>query len=241
MKSKRAYIIIGDKLASQGLDYIKSSNFSPPMPYDGLSIINTISILEKFRFQVKLINYYDFKDKDFNNNDLFVVSQYILNRFKDKRDILIEIKNKINYLVNQGNHFVLMHHFWRYDIFQDVLDIDYYIGKSQDWFRNKFNLKILKTHPTLLNIDTFLQYNSFALRTDEFTFKFKENSKFETLIQKIPKTKNPKNFISFGYQKNKESYIFLIDVHDIGEVETHSFYFDMLLNNTLNFLETKQN
>jgi hypothetical protein len=238
MSKKRAFIIIGEKFVSQGLEFIKSANFNPPMPYDGLSIQNTIRILEKFNYRIELLDYYDFRDKDFNSDDLFIVSQYILNRFKDTIDVLRDIKRKVNSLVGQGNTFILMHHFWRYDIFNDVLDIEYYIGKNQDWFRNRFELKILKPHPTTLNIDTFVEYHSSDLKSDEFTFLFKDKSKFVTLIQKIPKTKSPKNFISFGYQKNGNSYIFLIDVHDIGEVETHSFYFDMLLNNTLNFLNS---
>jgi len=234
---KTANIIIGAKFLTIGLNKLKSSNYIPPFAHDGLSIKNTINILEKFGYMIRLISLHDFHREQFLNNEIFIVSQYILNRFNET-DILNGIKVKVNKLIKSGNHFILMHHFWPYYIFKDVLDIEYYKSGSKYWFQNKFDLKIVNSHPTLINIDTFLQYNSNNLKSDEFTFQFKKESKFKTLIQKIPRTKAPKNFISFGYQKNDRSYIFLIDVHDIGKVETHSFYFDMLLNNTLNFINS---
>ena len=234
--SRLANIIISDNIVRLGIDKIKSLDYAPPHSYDGLSIKNTIKILEKFCYKIKLISFYDFNAGNFSDDEIFIVSQYILNRFNEEGDILNEIKSKVNKLINSGNHFILVHHFWPYYIFSDVLDIEYYKNGNKYWFQNKFDLKIIKPHQTLINIDTFLQYNSDSLKSDEFTFLFKEKSKFTTLIQKIPKTKNPKNFISYGYQKNNKSYIFLIDVHNIGEEETHSFYFDMLLNNTLNFI-----
>ena len=68
-------------------------------------------------------------------------------------------------------------------------------------------------------------------------FNLKEYGKFIPLIQKVPATRKSENYISFGFQKNASSYIFLLDIHNVGAVEAHSFYYDMLLNNVLNFLE----
>lgn len=187
---KTANIIIGEKIVSIGLNKIKSADYIPPHAYDGLSIKNTINILEKFGYDIKLISLYDFHSDQFSDDEIFIVSQFILNRFRETKDVLNELKMKVNELIKSGSHFILMHHFWPEYIFKDVLDIEYYKSGSKYWFQNKFDLRILNKHPTLINIDTFLQYNLDDLKSDEFTFQFKKEGKFKTLIQKIPKTKN---------------------------------------------------
>ena len=167
-----ANIIIDAKFCSHTIEELASTDFKLPMAYDGDSLKNTITILKKYYDQIKLISYYDFKEKDFSSGDIFIVTQWILNRFKDK-ELYDALKKKVNSLTESGNHFILMHHFWPYFIFKDVLDIDYYRDGDKEWFQRKFRLNLINDHPTLLNIDTFLDYNSKNLRSDEFTFLFK--------------------------------------------------------------------
>lgn len=234
--TRTAYLILGDKFVSLGIETMKSDNYLPPSPYDGLSIKNTINILEQRKFQIKSITYYDLLEENFSDVSIFIVSQWILNRFEDMKDILINLRKKINLLTDNGNHFILMHHFWLYFIFNDILDISYYSGNQSRRFQNKFSLKILENHRTSNNVKELIKDNLENFASDEFTFLFREESKFKTLIQKIQNTKQPKNFISYGYQKNNKSFIFLIDIHNIGKIESHSMYFNLLFNNTIDFL-----
>lgn len=126
--------------------------------------------------------------------------------------------------------------FWPYYIFKDILDISYYSGNKRGWFQNKFSLKIFKNHATLHNIMEFIETNLKNFDSDEFSFLFKNECKFKTLIQKIPNTKEPKNFISYGCQRNNKLFIFLIDIHNIGKIEIHSRYFNLLFSNPIDFL-----
>lgn len=234
---RKAIIIIGEKWKNLSVEKLLSNTIELPMKYDGNSIKNTINSLKKFGYEIHLNSYYDFITNTYNRNDLMVISQWILNRFNDTKEIQLDIKKKVNSLVGNGNNFILMHHFDNYFFFQDVLDINIYKGNTRKgYFQNKFSLKILSNHFTTLNVDTFLKYESENLKSDEFTYTFNKNSKFIPLIEKIPKSAEANNFISFGFQKNSNSYIFLIDIHDIGRIKSHSFYFDLLLNNTLFFL-----
>ena len=233
---RTAHIIIGDKFVSLGANYIKSPQFDPPGSYDTLNIKSTIEILDTNGFSVDMITYFDLLEKSYSKEDVFIVTQYLLNRFREPKSTLLEVRKRINQLSAQGNHFILMHHFWPYFVFFDVLDISYYRGNKSGWFQNSFSLSVEENHNTLRGVKEFIENNSGDFSSDEFTFQFNENGKFNVLIQKIPKTKEPKNFISFGYQKNNNSYIFLIDIHNAGKVPAHKEYFDILFRNTVEFL-----
>lgn len=233
---RTAHIIIGDKFVSLGANYIKSPQFVPPCAYDTLNIKSTIEVLDTHGFSVELITYFDLLEKSYSKEDIFIVTQYLLNRFREPKSTLLEIRKRINQLSAQGNHFILMHHFWPYFVFSDVLDITYYKGNKRGWFRNSFSLSVEDNHNTLRGVGEFIENSSTDFSSDEFTFLAGEESKFKILVRKIPKRNEVGNFISYGYQKNGNSYVFLIDIHNTGEIPAHAQYYNLLFRNTIEFL-----
>jgi len=238
MATKSATILIGENYAHMDPNYLKSPNTKLPMSFDGDSIKYTIKILQEYGYSMKLITWEEYLRDTITNNNLIIVAQWILIRTKWEMNNLINFRKKVNDSIAHGCNFILMHHYWPEFPFSKLLDIDLYEDPQthRTFFQNKRLFRLFNKNSELMNgVEDFINSNEF--KSDEFIYIIRDNSMFETLIEKIPVKGSDHRFISFGFQKfDFNNYIFLIDIHNIGKIKTHEQLFSMLFHNTLNFI-----
>ena len=241
--NKNATILIGNDYANIDPNYLKSENTKLPKPYDADSIKYTIKILQANNYDIKLITWEEYLRNKGLVQKLIIVAQWLLIYTKWDMSTLINFRKRVNVSIENGCDFILMHGFYPEYPFMKILDIDLYEDKEtgKTFFQNKRLFKVSDNNSILMKgVRDFIFRNEFKFKSDEFNYIMRNKSSFETLVEKIPQKGSEDRFISFGYQKlNFNNYIFIVDIHNIGKIQTHADYFSLLLNNILNYISNK--
>lgn len=247
-----------------GLTKFISSDYKPPSEFDSMNAKYTLIKLLENNYDVELIDFYDYSERNFEKNSVFIATQWLLNRFYDD-EMFDKIRSKTITLFDYGNDFIFLHHFWNPGYFFTLSEIngkEYETHQSSyiitelskikpeflpendknnldNYFQNKVIYQVSGEHPTLNGVREFIENNRNQFKSDEFTYRFSQFKNITTLVHKIPITREPKDFICFGYAKKNNAYKFIIDIHGVGKYDAHAKLFLLLLENTLKFLDSK--